>query len=145
MSNSTKTETKTESTSSSTATGAAAPAAAFSAFAPFQDMWTDAVERMQQVAHAQQNLASMWVEAAGVTDQLVRAQQQMMSMWTDAASHGERLANQYAVVEKDLVARTQSTMAGWSQMAQDAVAYGAQLSTEGRKFGADTAKKMTAR
>jgi hypothetical protein len=41
-----------------------------------------------------------------------------------------------------MVARAQGAVAGWAQLAQDAIAYSAQLSAQARKLGFETAKKF---
>jgi hypothetical protein len=51
---------------------------------------------------------------------------------------------QYVELEQQLVERAHLAVATWAQLANDAITYGARLSGEARKLGADAAKKMGA-
>lgn len=74
---------------------------------------------------------------------LAAQQQQFATMWTDAMAKLHGAADQLATFEKDMIVRAQGAVATWAQLAQDAIGYAGQLSTEARKLSADAAKKMT--
>jgi hypothetical protein len=61
---------------------------------------------------------------------------------TQQAMH--RMLEQYAQLEQQLLVRAKQAIETWAQLAQDALAYGAQLSAQARKLGLDTARKMQA-
>jgi hypothetical protein len=71
-------------------------------------------------------------------------QQTFQRMATEGQGRAQALADQYGVLEAQLVQRTQAAVATWTQLAQDAIAYGAQLSAEARKIGLDAYRKMSA-
>lgn len=71
------------------------------------------------------------------------SQQTVQKAITDAYGRAQSFAEQYAVIEAQLVARAQGAVASWSQMTQDAIAYAAQLSTEARRLGTETFRKMS--
>jgi hypothetical protein len=72
------------------------------------------------------------------------AQQAFQNMLTEAHSRATAMSAEYAGVEAQLVARAQAAVASWAQLAQDAIAYTAQLSAQARKLGIETARKMGA-
>ena len=59
----------------------------------------------------------------------------------EAQSRAQAFADQYGAFEAQLVQRTQGAVATWAQLAQDAIAYGAQLSAEARRIGLDAYRK----
>lgn len=67
------------------------------------------------------------------------SQQQFAKLVGDAQGRAQQFADQYAKMESEWVARSQAAIVAMAQMAQDAIAYGAQLSTEARKL---TMQKM---
>jgi len=73
-----------------------------------------------------------------------QSQQAFHKMTADAWSRTQAFADQYAALEAQAVARAQTAVSTWAQLAHDAIAYGAQLSAEARKLSIETAKKMAA-
>jgi hypothetical protein len=67
------------------------------------------------------------------------SQQQFAKLVGDAQGRAQQFADQYAKMESEWVARSQAAIVAMAQMAQDAIAYGAQLSAEARKI---TLQKM---
>lgn len=65
-------------------------------------------------------------------------------MMVDAMARAATFADDVASLEHQMVARAQSAVAGWAQLTQDAIAYGAQLSAQARKLGLEAARKMQA-
>ena len=63
-------------------------------------------------------------------------------MMTESFARMGTFADHYASLEKDATARVAGAVATWAQMSQDAIAYGAQLSTEARKLSLDAWKKL---
>ena len=63
---------------------------------------------------------------------------------TTANARAHAAADQYAVLETQLIDRAQAAVATWAQLAHDAIGYGAQLSVQARKLGIDAARKMGA-
>ncbi len=64
-------------------------------------------------------------------------------MMADAFGRMSLVAEQYASIESQLVTRVQGAVANWAQLTNDAIAYGAQLSTHARKAGIANAQKLT--
>jgi len=55
-----------------------------------------------------------------------------------------KMLDQYAELEAQWIARAKQAIETWSQLAQEALAYSAQLSAQARKLGLDTARKIGA-
>ena len=72
-----------------------------------------------------------------------QSQQSFQKLVTDAYTRAQSFAEQYATLETQMISRAQGAVASWAQLAQDAIAYSAQLSAEARKIGFETARKMT--
>jgi hypothetical protein len=53
-----------------------------------------------------------------------------------------KMMEEYAALEAQMIARAKAAIETWAQLAQDALAYSAQLSAQARKLGLETAKKM---
>jgi hypothetical protein len=71
-------------------------------------------------------------------------QQTFQRMAADGQVRAQAAADQYAALEAQLLQRTQAAVAAWTQLAQDAIAYGAQLSAEARKIGLDAVRRASA-
>ena len=69
-------------------------------------------------------------------------QQTFQKMLVDAYGRAQAFADQYAQLEAQFVSRAQSAVANWAQLTNEALAYSAQLSTEARKLGFETARRM---
>ena len=69
-------------------------------------------------------------------------QQVVHQLVTDAMQRMTTFADEYAALEAQMFARAQGAVANWAQVAQDAIAYSAQLSMQARKIGLDTARKF---
>lgn len=72
-----------------------------------------------------------------------QSQQAFQKMVSDAYARSHSFAEQYAALETQMISRAQGAVSNWAQLAQDAIAYSAQLSAEARKLGFETARKMT--
>lgn len=72
------------------------------------------------------------------------SQQAFQKMFADAQSRAQSFAEEYAALEAQMMARAKTAIETWSQLAQDALAYSAQLSAQARKLGLETARKMGA-
>jgi len=53
-----------------------------------------------------------------------------------------KLMEQYAQLEEQMLVRAKQAIETWAQLAQDALAYSAQLSAQARKLGLDAARKL---
>jgi hypothetical protein len=71
-----------------------------------------------------------------------QGQAQMSKLMTDATARWQAFADQYAQIEQQVSSQAQAAVTNWAQLAKDAIAYGAQLSTEARKLSIETAKKL---
>jgi hypothetical protein len=71
-------------------------------------------------------------------------QQAFQRLATDAQTRAQAFAEQYGALEAQLVQRAQGAVTTWAKLAQDAIAYSAQLSAEARKIGLDAYRKMSA-
>ena len=150
MSNTEKTETKSNPNTKTEPKAApqmpANPFAAFTAFDPMsywnasQQMFRDAMAQAQQ--HASQ-MADKYaaLDPMGYWSSFRDA---MTTARASTAGYADKLDAQYAEIEQQLVERAHLAVATWAQLANDAITYGARLSTEARKLGADAAKKMGA-
>jgi hypothetical protein len=72
------------------------------------------------------------------------SQAAFQKMFTDAQSRAQAFVDEYATLEAQMVARAKTAIETWSQLAQEALAYSAQLSAQARKLGLETARKMNA-
>lgn len=72
-----------------------------------------------------------------------QSQQMFHKLVADAYTRAQSFADQYAALESQMVTRAQGAVSSWAQLTQDAIAYGAQLSTEARKLGFETVRKMS--
>lgn len=70
------------------------------------------------------------------------SQQSFQKMLVDAYGRAQAFADQYAAMEQQFVSRAQTAVSNWAQLANEAIAYSAQLSAEARKIGFETAKRM---
>lgn len=72
-----------------------------------------------------------------------QSQQTFQKLVSDSYTRAHSFAEQYAALETQMVSRAQGAVSNWAQLAQDAIAYSAQLSAEARKLGFETARKMS--
>ncbi len=72
------------------------------------------------------------------------SQQTFHKLVQDTCSRAQAFAEQYATLEAQLLTRANGAVASWSQMTQDALNYGAQLSADARKLGFDAIRKASA-
>jgi hypothetical protein len=63
------------------------------------------------------------------------SQQAFARMMTEGYGH-------YAAFESQMTARALAAVSTWAQLSQDAISYGAQLSSEARKLGLDAMTKL---
>jgi len=73
-----------------------------------------------------------------------QSQQAFTKMMTDAFGRAQAFGEQCAAFETAAVTRAQGAIATWAQLAQDTLAYSAQLSAESRKLALETARRMAA-
>ncbi len=71
-----------------------------------------------------------------------QGQQAFTKMMNDSLSRWQAFGDQYAAIEAQVSTQAQNAVTQWAQLAKDAIAYGSQLSAEGRKLAAEAAKKM---
>ncbi len=71
-----------------------------------------------------------------------QGQQAFTKMMSDSLGRWQAFGDQYAATEAQLSTQAQNAVTQWAQLAKDAIAYGTQLSAEGRKLGVEAAKKM---
>jgi hypothetical protein len=72
------------------------------------------------------------------------SQQAFHQMMAEGLQRMASFAEEYAALESQMIARAQGAVANMAQLAQDAIAYSAQLSAQARKLGLETARKMGA-
>jgi hypothetical protein len=72
------------------------------------------------------------------------SQQAFHKMLADAQGRAQAFAEEYAQLEAQMMARAKQAIETWAQLAQDALAYSAQLSAQARKLGLEAAKKIGA-
>ena len=72
----------------------------------------------------------------------VASQQAFHKMLADAQTRAQALADEYAQLEAQMIARAKQAIETWAQLAHEALAYSAQLSAEARKLGLDAARKL---
>jgi hypothetical protein len=53
-----------------------------------------------------------------------------------------QFVDQFTTLEAQMMSRARQAIEAWAQLAQDALAYSAQLSAQARKLGLETARKM---
>jgi hypothetical protein len=70
------------------------------------------------------------------------SQETFRKMVAEAFGRFESAQRDYATLEAQMIARAHTAVANWAQLAQDAIAYGAQLSEQARKLGIETARKF---
>jgi len=70
------------------------------------------------------------------------SQQAFHKMITEAQQRAQAFADEYTALEAQLIARAKAAIESWAQLAQDALAYSAQLSQQARKLGLETARKI---
>lgn len=70
------------------------------------------------------------------------------AMWskffTDSQARAQAFADEYAQLEAQMMARAKQAIETWAQLAQDALAYSAQLSAQARKIGLEATRKIHA-
>ena len=71
-----------------------------------------------------------------------QSQQAFQKLVSDGYARVQSFSDQYQAIETQMISRAQGTVANWAQLAQDAIAYSAQLSAEARKLGFETIRKM---
>ena len=72
------------------------------------------------------------------------SQQAMHDLWADTHARAHAFVDEYAQLEAQMMARAKQAIETWAQLAQDALAYSAQLSAQARKLGLEAAKKIGA-
>ncbi len=72
------------------------------------------------------------------------SQQAFHKMMGDAQTRTQAFIDEYAALESQMYARAKQAIDTWAQLAQDALAYSAQLSAQARKLGLETARKFSA-
>jgi hypothetical protein len=61
----------------------------------------------------------------------------------DAQTRTQAFADEYAALEAQMFARAKQAIEAWAKLAQDALEYSAQLTSQARKLGIETARKMS--
>ena len=147
MSNTETTKTETKKTETKAAPQQAqAQANPFAAFDPMafwnasQQMFRDAMTQAQAQTSAMTDKFAA-LDPMGYWSSFREAMTQAQAHTAGITS---KLDAQYVELEQQLVERAHLAVATWAQLANDAISYGSRLSTEARKLGADTAKKMGA-
>lgn len=69
-------------------------------------------------------------------------QQMWSKFFTDAQARAQAFSEEYAQLEAQMMARAKQAIETWAQLAQDALAYSAQLSAQARKIGLDATRKF---
>ena len=82
--------------------------------------------------------------AFDVMTSLTASQQAFQKMMSESFGRAQEFAEQYAAFEAQMVARANTAVQGWAQLAQDAIAYSAQLSAEARSIALDSASRFGA-
>ncbi len=134
-----KTETQTPVNGEAKASDLKNPFAAFDPMAYWaqsQQMFRDAMTEAQKTAASFANRYAALDPSAYWTS--------FRDTMTTTGARAHAAADQYAVLEAQLIDRAQAAVATWAQLAHDALGYGAQLSVEARKLGTDAARKMGA-
>jgi hypothetical protein len=97
----------------------------FMAFDPMQ-VWTIGQQAWQQTQQA-------WAAS----------QEMFQKMIGDAFGGSQQFAEQFAAAEAQMAARAHDAVDQWAKLAHDTINYGTQLSSQARKLGFETARKMT--
>lgn len=147
-----KTETKKTETKAAPTSAAQTPANPFAAFAPFTSFdpmafWNASQQMFRDaMAHAQAQTTAMADKYAALDPMGYWSsfREAMAQAQAQTAGIAGKLDAQYVELEQQLVERAHLAVATWAQLANDAITYGARLSGEARKLGADAAKKMGA-
>jgi hypothetical protein len=71
-------------------------------------------------------------------------QQTMQQTMAEAVARMTAFSTEYAALEAQMHAKAQGAIANWAQLANEALAYSAQLSAQARKLGLETARKFGA-
>ena len=74
----------------------------------------------------------------------VQSQLAFQKMMAEACGRAQAFGEQYAAFENQAIIRAQGAVATWAQLAQDTLAYTAQLTAEARKLGLENARRMAA-
>ncbi|MCW5801591.1 MAG: hypothetical protein KIT31_04335 [Deltaproteobacteria bacterium] len=82
--------------------------------------------------------------AFDVMTSFAASQQTFQKMMTESFGRAQAFADQYAAFEAQMVTRANTAVQGWAQLAQDAIAYSAQLSAEARRLTLDAARRFGA-
>jgi hypothetical protein len=61
----------------------------------------------------------------------------------DAFGRSEAFTEQFASLESQMAQRAHDAVDQWAKLAHDTINYGTQLSSQARKLGFETARKMT--
>jgi hypothetical protein len=72
------------------------------------------------------------------------SQQAFLKMFGDAQGRAQAFVDEYAALEAQMLARAKTAIDSWAQLANDALAYSAQLSAQARKLGLEAARKVGA-
>lgn len=70
------------------------------------------------------------------------SQEMFHKMMGEATGRAQAFAGEYAALEAQMIARARAAIESWAQLAQDAIAYSAQLSAQARKLGLETAQRF---
>src|SRR5688500_20309036 len=73
-----------------------------------------------------------------------QSQQTFQKLMTETYARAQSFADQYSALESQMITRAQGAVANWAQLAQDAIAYSAQLSAAARKMGFEHLHKTSA-
>ena len=111
-----------------TETPKAAAAPGFPPFMAFDPMqaWTIGQQAWQSTQQA-------WLSS----------QEAFHKMIGDAFGRSEQFTEQFTALESQMAQRAHDAVDQWAKLAHDTINYGVQLSTQARKLGFETARKMT--
>ncbi len=108
-----------------------APKAAPPGFTPF--MAFDPMQAWTIGQQAWQSTQQAWLAS----------QEAFHKMIGDAFGRSEQFTEQFAALEGQMAQRAHDAVDQWAKLAHDTINYGVQLSTQARKLGFETARKMT--
>ena len=97
----------------------------FMAFDPMQ-VWTIGQQAWQSTQQAWQ-----------------ASQEAFQKMIGDAFGRSQAFGDEFAAMEAQMVQRAHDAVDQWAKLAHDTINYGTQLSSQARKLGFETARKMT--
>jgi hypothetical protein len=97
----------------------------FMAFDPMQ-VWTIGQQAWQSTQQAWQ-----------------ASQEAFQKMIGDAFGRSQAFGDEVAALESQMVQRAHDAVDQWAKLAHDTINYGTQLSSQARKLGFETARKMT--